>query len=66
MQDDDNIDECLCGLEAQELLSPASDYLLRRAAEGQIDLNRLARFELRGRLEHQATLDIIAMQRRAP
>jgi hypothetical protein len=64
MQDDD-IDDYICGLEAQEILAPASDYLLRRAAEGQIDLNKIARFEYRGRLEHQATLDIIEMQRRA-
>jgi len=60
MQDDDFNP---CHIEAGEILSPASDYLLKMAASGHIDLNRLARLELRGRLAHQATLDIIALQR---
>lgn len=36
----DEIDGYLCGLEAQELLGPASDYLLRMVAEQRIDLNK--------------------------
>jgi len=60
MQDDDFNP---CYIEAGEILNPASDYLLKMAASGQIDLNRFARLELRGRLQHQATLDIIALQR---
>jgi len=56
-------DEDILPFEAQEILRPASDDLLRMAATGQIDLNRLARAEFRARLQHQATLDIIALQR---
>jgi hypothetical protein len=56
----------ICKMEADHILSEASDYLLRLVTCAQIDLNKLARRELRGRLAHQATLDIIAMQRRAP
>ena len=56
-------DEDILPLEAHEILRPASDDLLRMAANGQIDLNYLARAEFRARMEHQATLDIIAMQR---
>jgi len=59
-QDDD-----ILPFEAQEILRQASDDLLRLAITGEIDLNRLAQQELRARLRHQATLDIIAMQRRA-
>ncbi|MGH9808138.1 MAG: hypothetical protein ACRD9W_12915 [Terriglobia bacterium] len=62
MQDDDFNP---CHIEAGEIIRPASDYLLGMAASGQIDLNNLARAEFRARLRHQATLDIIAMQRRA-
>ena len=60
MQDDD-----ILPFEAQEILRPASDDLLRLAAVGQIDLNRVARQELRARLRHKATLDILAMHRSA-
>lgn len=56
-------DEDILPLEAHEILRPASDDLLRLAANGQIDLNRLARAEFRARMEYQATLDIIALQR---
>jgi len=63
MQDDDFNP---CHIEAQQILQPASDYLLRMAASGQIDLNALARFELRGRLRHEATRQIIAMAASAP
>jgi len=59
-------DHDLCSMEADHLLTATSDYLLKLVTCGHIDLNKLARRELRGRLEHQATLDIIAMQRRAP
>ena len=46
MEFDDND---LCGIEALEILRPASDYLLQLVTSGQIDLNRLARLELRAR-----------------
>ncbi len=49
-----------------EILRPASDYLLQMATAGQIDLNKLARIELRARRRHEATLEIAAMDRRAP
>jgi hypothetical protein len=55
-----------CNIEALEILQPASDYLLQMAASGQIDLNALARFELRGRLCHEATKRIIAMAQAEP
>ena len=61
MQDDDYNP---CDIEALEILRPASDYLLRMATSGQIDLNSLARAELRSRLEYAATMEIIALQRR--
>ncbi len=63
---DDNFDNYICGLEALEILRPASDYLLRMAASGQIDLNRLARAEFRARLRHEAAQQIAAMDARAP
>jgi len=63
MQDDDYNP---CHIEALDIIRPASDYLLRMAAAGQIDLNALARAEFRARLRRQATLAIAAMQRRAP
>jgi hypothetical protein len=56
----------LCNMEADHILTGASDYLLQLITCRQIDLNKLARLELRARLRHQATLDIIAMQGRAP
>lgn len=64
MQDDD-FDNYICGLEALEILRPASDDLLRMAISGQIDLNRLARAELRARLRHEAAQQIAAMDARA-
>lgn len=63
MQDDDFNP---CNIEAQEILQPASDYLLQMAASGQIDLNALARFELRGRRCYEATKQIIAMAQGGP
>jgi len=36
-------------LEAYEILRPASDELLQMAAEGQVDLNALARMEFHAR-----------------
>ena len=56
----------LCHIEALDILSPASDYLLQMATAGQIDLNKLARRELRARLRHEATRQIAAMAARAP
>jgi hypothetical protein len=61
MEYDDND---LYGMEALEILRPASDYLLQMATAGQIDLNKLARNELRARLRHEATMQIAAMARR--
>ncbi len=63
MQDDDYNP---CDIEALEILRPASDYLLQMATSGQIDLNQLARLELRARRRHEATQVIAAMDRRAP
>ena len=42
-------DEDIIPLEALDLLHHASDELVRQAALGQIDLNRLAHWELRSR-----------------
>jgi hypothetical protein len=61
---DDNYNPC--DIEALEILRPASDYLLQMATAGQIDLNQLARLELRARRRHEATKQIAAMDRRAP
>ena len=61
---DDNYNPC--DIEALEILRPASDYLLQMATAGQIDLNQLARLELRARRRHEATKVIAAMDRRAP
>ncbi len=63
MQDDDFNP---CHIEALDILRPASDYLLRMAASGQIDLNNLARLEFRARLRHEATQHIAAMAARTP
>jgi hypothetical protein len=63
MQDDDYNP---CDIEAYEILRPASDYLLRMAASGQIDLNALARLEFRARLREQATRQIAVIAARAP
>ena len=63
MEYDDND---LCGIEALEILRPASDYLLQMATAGQIDLNKLARLELRARRRYEATQQIAAMAGRAP
>ena len=63
MQDDDFNP---CHIEALDIIRPASDYLLRMAASGQIDLNTLARLEFRARLRQQATQEIAAMARRQP
>jgi len=63
MQDDDFNP---CDIEAWEILRPASDYLLQMATAGQIDLNRLARLELRARLRDEAAQQIAVMSRRAP
>lgn len=63
MQDDDYNP---CEIEAFDILLPASDYLLQMAASGQIDLNCLARLELRARLRHEATKQIAAMTKGAP
>ncbi len=60
MQNDD-FDNYICGLEALEILRPASDYLLRMAASGLIDLNKLARFEYQRRLHHRATESVAAI-----
>jgi hypothetical protein len=49
-----------CDIEALEILRPASDYLLQMAAFGQIDLNNLARLELRARRRHEAAQRIAA------
>jgi len=57
-------DDDILPFEAQEILHHASDALLRMATTGEIDLNCLAQQELRARLRHQATLDIIDLQRR--
>lgn len=59
-------DDDITAIEAYEILRPASDYLLQRAAAGQIDLNKLARNELRARRRYEASLEIAAMDRRAP
>ena len=66
MQDDDNLGNYLCGLEAWEILRPASDYLLQMITSGQIDLNDMARQELRARRQHEATKRIAAMEAGAP
>ena len=63
MQDDDFNP---CDIEAWEILRPASDYLLQMATAGQIDLNRLARLELRARLRDEAAQQIAVMSRRVP
>jgi hypothetical protein len=55
-----------CNIEALEILQPASDYLLQMAASGQIDLNALARFELKGRRCYEATKQIAAMAAMEP
>ena len=55
---DDNYNPC--DIEALEILRPASDYLLQMAASGQIDLNNLARFELRTRRRFEAAQRIAA------
>jgi len=49
---DDNYNPC--DIEALDILRAASDYLLQMAASGQIDLNNLARFELRTRRRFEA------------
>ena len=59
-------DDDITAIEAYEILRPASDYLLQLAACGQIDLNKLARLELRARLRYEATCQIAAMAARAP
>ena len=63
MEYDDND---LCTIEALDILRPASDYLLKLVTSGQIDLNKLARLELRSRLRHEATQHIAAMARSVP
>ena len=63
MQDDDFNP---CHIEALDIMRPASDYLLRMAAAGQIDLNALARLEFRSRVRQNATQQIRDMDRRAP
>lgn len=55
-----------CHIEALDILRPASDYLLKLAASGQIDLNKLARMELRARLRYEATCQIAAMAGSTP
>ena len=55
---DDNYNPC--DIEALEILRPASDHLLQMAAFGQIDLNNLARFELRTRRRFEAAQRIAA------
>ena len=57
MEYDDND---LCGIEALDILRPASDHLLQMAAFGQIDLNNLARLEFRARRRHEAAQRIAA------
>lgn len=59
-------DDDITAIEAYEILRPASDYLLQLAACGQIDLNKLARMELRARLRYEATCQIAAMAARVP
>jgi len=59
-------DDDITAIEVYEILRPASDYLLQLAACGQIDLNKLARMELRARLRYEATRQIAAMAARAP
>ena len=59
-------DHDLCSLEAQDILGRASEYLLQLTISGQIDLNELARRELRARLRHEATKQIAAMARSQP
>jgi len=59
-------DHDLCSMEALDILRPASDCLLQMATAGQIDLNKLARLELRARRRHEATQHIAAMAARAP
>lgn len=56
----------LCSMEADHILTGASDYLLQLVTCGQIDFNKLARRELRGRLRYEATKQIAAMAARAP
>jgi hypothetical protein len=59
-------DDDITAIEAYEVLRPASDYLLQLAACGQIDLNKLARSELRARLRYEATCRIAAMAGSTP
>ena len=59
-------DNDLCTIEAQDILRPASDYLLQLATAGQLDLNKLARMELRARRRHEATKQIAAMAAGSP
>ena len=59
-------DHDLCSMEALDILRPASDYLLQLVTSGQIDLNKLARLELRARRRYEATQHIAAMAARAP
>jgi len=59
MEYDDND---LCGIEALDILRPASDYLLQMAAFGHIDLNNLARLEFRARRRFEAAQRIRADQ----
>ena len=63
MQDDDFNP---CHIEASEIFRPASDYLLQMAASGQIDLNLVARVELRARRRYEATRQIATLAPRAP
>jgi hypothetical protein len=63
MEYDDND---LCSMEADHFLTGASDYLLQLVICGQIDLNKLARQELRARRQYEATKQIAAMARSAP
>ena len=50
-----------CYIEASDILQPASDYLLRMAASGEIDLNALARLEFRARRRYEAAKHISLM-----
>ena len=59
-------DNDLCNIEALDILRPASDYLLQLVTVGQIDLNKLARTELRARRRYEATKQIAAMARSTP
>lgn len=49
---DDDFNPCV--IEAHDMFCDVSDYLLEMASSGQIDLNRIARLELAGRLTHKA------------